>query len=97
MVSSGLKAECGSLEYLKLLRDDIDSSIYEKSHLCCLPNLMSDMLPMVLDEQEDRALIMCGISGDAHVISLPVDDFNKLLNVNTMDGKFIDIRDSDWK
>lgn len=97
MRSSGLKDDCGSVEYLKLLRNDIDSTVYAKSHLCCMPNIMNDLLPMVLDQKEDRALVMCGFSGDAHVISFSVDDFNKLLNVNMTSGQSIDIRKSEWK
>jgi hypothetical protein len=94
MVDAGFGDQCASLSYLKLLRDDIDASFYENSQVCCLPAVITDMLPLVFFKKEDRALIMCSMGADAHVISIKAEDFNQLLNSNSHSEFTFDIRDS---
>lgn len=92
---SGLENSCQSIDYLKLLRDDIPADVYNDSHLCCMPPLTTDMIPIVIDEKEDRVLAMCGLAGDAHVISLSTQNFNKLLNPfgALQEGQPLDVRE----
>lgn len=89
---AGLTQECRDIEYLKILKTDIDQDVYKDSPLCCLPNIIGGMLPLVYDKQDDRILVMCGLADGGHVIGLEADKFNKLLNMNNLDEPF-DIRD----
>ncbi|MEZ9699815.1 hypothetical protein AB4455_10575 [Vibrio sp. 10N.261.46.E12] len=78
--NAGLGQQCSGVEYTKLFRDDIDASVFEEAKVCCAPQMITDMSPIVLDEKNDRILVMCGLSGDAHVIAMESQNFVTLIN-----------------
>lgn len=90
--SAGMGSSCQDVDYLKLLRKDIDRNIYDNSNVCCLSNIMTDRLPIVFDKEYDHVLVMCAMSDDAHVISIGAEQFNELMNVNYFGETLYDVR-----
>lgn len=77
---AGLGQKCSGVEYTQLFREDIDAEVFQEAKVCCLPQMIVEMSPIVLDEENDRILVMCGLAGDAHVIAMESQKFVTLLN-----------------
>lgn len=86
LFNGGMGDSCkGNVTYTGLFRDDIDADVYKDSELCCMTPMVTEFLPMVYDKSEDRVLVMCGLAGDAHIVSMKADKFNAYFS-NLLDG-----------
>lgn len=65
---AGLGEGCSAIEYLGMFDSEVSAGTFDDSALCCLPNMVDPMVPIVYDESEDRVLAMCGLSEESHVI-----------------------------
>lgn len=91
---AGFGDNCSALRYTGILRPEINASVYENSEFCCMPPIVTDLIPVTYDNKNDELLFMCGLAGDGHVVALKADDLNRyFVGRFNADANF-DIRDN---
>lgn len=76
MLKAGLSEQCGDVVPLKLFGEP---NIYKNDEsLCCESVGISLDIPLVLDAQGDRVLLLCGMADTSYVASISADNMNKI-------------------